>query len=37
MMDADQTWELKRNVSGALVVSRYVVNGMAYEDGSCKL
>ena len=37
MMDADQTWDLKRNASGALVVSRYVVNGMAYEPGSCKL
>jgi hypothetical protein len=37
MMDADQTWDLKRDSSGALVVSRYVVNGMTYEPGSCKL
>jgi hypothetical protein len=37
MMDADQTWDLARDSSGALVIRRYVVNGMTYEPGSCKL
>lgn len=36
MMDADQTWIVKR-LDGSLCVSEYVVNGMAYEPGSCKL
>lgn len=36
MMDADQTWIVKRTDSG-LKVSKYVVNGMTYEAGSCKL
>ena len=36
MMDADQTWTVKRTSSG-LKVAKYVVNSMAYEDGSCKL
>ena len=37
MMDADQTWELKRLPDGQLVVSKYIVNSMTYEPGSCKL
>jgi len=36
MMDADQTWIVKRQ-NGGLCVSEYVVNGMTYEPGSCKL
>ncbi|MFQ6537717.1 MULTISPECIES: hypothetical protein [Aphanothece] len=36
MMDADQTWELVRSDKG-LQVSKYIVNGMNYEEGSCKL
>jgi len=36
MMDADQTWLVKR-VNGTLKVAKYVVNGMTYEPGSCKL
>jgi hypothetical protein len=36
MMDADQTWIVKR-LDGSLCVSEYIVNGMAYEPGSCKL
>jgi hypothetical protein len=37
MMDADQTWEVKRLANNKLVVSKYIVNGMTYEPGSCKL
>ena len=37
MMDADQTWEVKRLSNGKLAVSKYIVNGMTYEPGSCKL
>lgn len=36
MMDADQTWEVVVR-DGAIKVARYVVNGMTYEPGSCKL
>jgi len=36
MMDADQTWTVRRTDQG-LKVSKYVVNGMTYEPGSCKL
>lgn len=36
MMDADQTWTVKK-VGDDLLVTRYVVNGMTYEPGSCKL
>lgn len=36
MMDADQTWKMKRLSSG-LTISEYIVNGMTYEPGSCKL
>ena len=34
MMDADQTWEVKRLNNGNLAVSKYIVNGMTYEPGS---
>tara|TARA_A200000113_G_C8622855_1_gene276462 strand:+ start:90 stop:515 length:426 start_codon:yes stop_codon:yes gene_type:complete len=37
MMDADQTWNVVRNADQTLSVSKYVVNEMIYEDGSCKL
>ena len=37
MMDADQTWEVKRLSNGNLAVSKYMVNFMTYESGSCKL
>ena len=37
MMDADQTWEIKRLSDGNLAVSKYIVNFMTYEPGSCKL
>ncbi|GGR03775.1 hypothetical protein [Deinococcus ruber] len=33
-MDADQSWEVARNAAGAVVVTRYVVNGMTYDEGS---
>jgi len=36
MMDADQTWTIRRE-GNELKVARYVVNGMTYEEGSCKL
>jgi len=37
MMDADQTWQVRRQADGSLAVSKYVVNFMTYEPGSCKL
>ena len=37
MMDADQTWQVRRREDGSLAVSKYVVNFMTYEPGSCKL
>ena len=37
MMDADQTWTVLRNQDKTLSVSKYVVNFMNYEEGSCKL
>ena len=37
MMDADQTWEVKRISDGQLAVSKYIVNYMTYEPGSCRL
>ena len=37
MMDADQTWEVMRTSNGQLAVSKYIVNYMTYEPGSCKL
>jgi hypothetical protein len=37
MMDADQTWQLRRQEDGSLAISKYVVNYMTYETGSCKL
>ena len=37
MMDADQTWEVRRLSDDKLAVSKYIVNGMTYEPGSCKL
>ena len=37
MMDADQTWQVRRQPDGTLAVSKYVVNFMTYEPGSCKL
>lgn len=36
MMDADQTWEIYRE-DGIIKIARYIVNGMTYEPGSCKL
>lgn len=36
MMDAYQTWKIVRS-EGSLKVAQYVVNGMTYEEGSCKL
>ncbi|MCP9927036.1 hypothetical protein [Cyanobium sp. CH-040] len=36
MMDADQTWRIRR-LDDRLVVVQYVVNGMTYMPGSCKL
>lgn len=36
MMDADQTWKVVRK-NGSLQVSQYIVNGMNYEPGSCRL
>ena len=36
MMDADQTWTVRRTDEG-LKVAKYVVNNMTYEPGSCKL
>lgn len=36
MMDADQTWTVRRTSSG-LQIAKYVVNHMTYEPGSCKL
>jgi hypothetical protein len=37
MMDADQTWQMRRQGDGSLAISKYVVNYMSYETGSCKL
>jgi hypothetical protein len=36
MMDADQTWEIVEE-SGNIKIAKYIVNGMNYEPGSCKL
>lgn len=36
MMDADQTWEVVET-DGKIRIAKYVVNGMNYEPGSCKL
>ena len=36
-MDADQTWKVKKSSDGDLAVSKYVVNKLIYEEGSCKL
>lgn len=36
-MDADQTWEVGRDAQGRAVITRYVVNGMTYDEGSARL
>jgi len=36
MMDADQTWKVKKDSDG-LVIAEYIVNEMIYEPLSCKL
>lgn len=37
-LDADQTWVVQRDpASGRAVVSRYVVNGFEYHEGSARL
>ena len=36
MMDADQTWTLRRTTKG-IQLAKYVVNEMTYMPGSCKL
>jgi hypothetical protein len=35
-MDADQTWEVVAT-DGNIKIAKYIVNGMNYEEGSCKL
>jgi hypothetical protein len=38
MLDADQTWSLKRSPkTGRLVITKYVVNALNYHVGSAKL
>ena len=34
---ADQTWEVARNASGNAVITKYVVNGLEYDEGSARL
>lgn len=36
-MDADQNWEVGRDAQGKVVITRYVVNGMTYDEGSAHL
>jgi len=36
-MDADQNWEVERDAQGRAVITRYVVNGMTYDEGSARL
>jgi hypothetical protein len=38
MLDADQTWSVKRSSkTGKLVITKYVVNSLDYHPGSAKL
>ena len=34
---ADQTWEVARNAAGKPVITKYIVNGITYDEGSAKL
>lgn len=37
VLDADQTWDLRRSSRGTIEITNYTVNGLNYHEGSAKL